>query len=95
MLRASTSPLIRLAKRRFCSSASSRCPKILSEIGSGRFGKCFLPAFPCLFPKRVYRPGDAGERRKGFKIEGVGRLVLSFAVVFALMQFAPPRDDAL
>ena len=64
-------------------------------IGCGRFGQRCLPILPGLFPKCLYRSGDAGAERKGFSVKRVGGLIQLFALVFALMQFAPPRDDAL
>ena len=50
---------------------------------------------PGLFSKGIYRFGDAGEGRKGFSVKRIGVLSLLFTLAFALMQFAPPRDDAL
>ena len=65
------------------------------EIDSFRFGQWFLPALPSLFPKGLYRSGDAGVGRKGFSVKRIGVLSLLFTLTFALMQFAPPRNDAL
>ena len=64
-------------------------------IGSFRFGQRCLPTLPGLFPQGLYRSGDAGAGHKGLSIKRIGGLSLLFTLAFAIMQFAPPRNDAL